>query len=161
MMKRTFKKVTLFALVMVVAFGLSGCGKSNSDPKKDLREAKAQIEQLEKQLEEQKKDAEEQISALEVENAGLKQQVNPDIPAYYLSIRFKQDGKYYKLSSDVKAYSDPGCEDLLDNTKVRMISPEIDDPTRENGYTVYVGLSEDGMVFFSEYPDLIEDKPGQ
>lgn len=159
MMKRTFKCVTL--LIMVVTFGLSGCGKDKSELKKDLKDAKTQIEQLEKQLEEQEKEATEKISALEVENAGLKQQTNRDIPAYYLSIRFKQDGKYYKLSSDVKAYSDPGCEEQLDNVKVRMISPEIDDPERENGYTVYVGLSEEGLVFFPEYPDLIEDKPEQ
>lgn len=82
--------------------------------------------------------------------------VDPGDSSSYLAQKFWFDG--FNYSADTTWYSDISCKpESKMNCKVTIISPIVDKMEQSNGYTVYVCMSNSGLVYSSTYPYLIRN----
>lgn len=80
--------------------------------------------------------------------------VDPGDSNSYLAQKFWFDGNNY--SADTTWYWDISCKLETQMSCVTIISPIVDKMVQGNGYTVYVCMSSNGLVYSSSYPYLVK-----
>lgn len=126
-------------------------------------EEKEKLENTVDTLKKEKLDLEEENSRLKKENKEVKEEKleletsiknSSSSNSSYLSIKFWQDGKNYKISdTELKLYKDSVLSKEVSDS-VTVVSPTISEDRLENGQTVYSVMSNKGLVFMSSYPSL-------
>lgn len=180
-MKKTFLVVVSIFLVSTL---FAGCGKQ-SDIDRLARQVDREIERTDEykqMLDEAEEKNAEQLVTIDYLNAELARRdatiasledelekssstssaststtkiysVYPDDSDSYLAKKFWFDGNNY--SSNTTWYSDITCKSESQISDVTIISPIVDTMKQSNGYTVYVCMSSNGLVYSSNYPYLI------
>lgn len=80
--------------------------------------------------------------------------VDPGDSNSYLAQKFWFDGNNY--SANTTWYWDISCKPESQMSCVTIISPIVDKMEQSNGYTVYVCMSSNGLVYSSSYPYLVK-----
>lgn len=163
------RNVTLLIVLATVIFLMTGCG---SDTKKienrlDNIEKELNITELQEKLDsiESKIDSSNQEAKTETETQKKLQEANKTIEELqqqidsnssssgYEQIKFWQDGKTYNSSKeDLQFYSDCFCSQPI--TEVKIISSIEDELELSNNLKVYAVLSDKGIIYCTEKPDL-------
>lgn len=148
------KRKSLMAIVMVtMVLSLTGCGESKKELRAELEEVRSEKNDLQDEV----ADLKQQVSALELEKASLTQQADADANETFLALVFPQDGNFYTVSDkNFKFYTDQACEKMVKN--VRIVSPVVEERTRENGFVICICLSDQGLVYSTSWPNLVIDK---
>ncbi len=115
----------------------------------ELAEKDSTISSLESQLENSSSSSSADTSDPKIYS------VDPGDSSSYLAQKFWFDG--FNYSADTIWYSDISCktESKL-NCSVTIISPIVDEMEQYNGYTVYVCMSSNGLVYSSNCPYLFK-----
>ena len=102
----------------------------------------------------------EEINALkdELKNASpIIYSVDPGDSNSYLGQKFGFDGSNY--SANISWYSDISCKSEFQVSDVIIISPVVDKIEYSDGYnyyTVYACMSNNGLVYTNNYPNLLK-----
>lgn len=115
----------------------------------ELAEKDSTISSLESQLENSSSSSSADTSDPKIYS------VDPGDSSSYLAHKFWFDG--FNYSADTIWYSDISCKTVSKlNCSVTIISPIVDEMEQYNGYTVYVCMSSNGLVYSSNYPYLFK-----
>ena len=104
------------------------------------------------------KSLKEQISELELENTKITQQSDSNANETFLALTFPSDGNFYKVSDEeFNFYSDQRCESKV-SKDIKIISPIIEERKRDNGFIIYICMSDKGLVYSTSWPNLVVDE---
>lgn len=146
--------ISSIILTMTVVSLLTGCGKSKKDLRNELEEANGKCVELQTEVQSLKK----QISELELKDATLTQQNDSNANETFLALTFPSDGNFYKVSnSEFNFYSDQRCESKV-SKDIKIISPIIEERKRDNGFIIYICMSDKGLVYSTSWPNLVVDE---
>ncbi len=151
-MKRRIILISI--LTMTVVSVLTGCGQSKKDLRNELEKANGNVSELQIEV----KSLKEQISELELENTKITQQSDSNANETFLALTFPSDGNFYKVSDEeFNFYSDQRCESKV-SKDIKIISPIIEERKRDNGFIIYLCLSDKGLVYSTSWPNLVVDE---
>lgn len=154
--KRLIRLATLVVLLIIVALISRGCGASSK--KKQVEKLNEQISTLQKQNDEltaQKDAMQAELTEAQAELSNLNQSQTVDQNSF-ISAMFWGDGKFYVDTNGTEFYSEPACENSL-GSNLKFVSPVICyDIELKNGQTVNAVLSEQGIVYSVQRPNLDE-----
>lgn len=147
------KKRIILMILLASMTTIAGCGS-------DTERIENKVDRVLEALDSQSQDTElrKQLEAANNELTALKQQQknNSSSSSSFINIKFWQDGKTYReYDEEFNFYSDCFCSQEL-NTDVKIISPIVDEVELSNDMTVYATLSDSGIIYSTEYPDLEE-----
>lgn len=152
--KKVIRLATLAVIIVIVALIGRGCGASSKQKKVD--QLNEQISTLQKQNDEltaQKDAMQAELTEVQAELSNMQQAGAADQNAFISAI-FWSDGNFYEDTSGIEFYSEPSCENSLGND-LKFVSPVIFyDMELKNGQTVNVTLSEQGLVYSVQKPNL-------
>lgn len=114
----------------------------------ELAERDSTIASLETQLENSSSSSSTSSSTTKIYS------VDPGDSNSYLAQKFWFDGNNY--SANTTWYWDISCKPESQMGCVTIISPIVDKMEQSNGYTVYVCMSSNGLVYSSSYPYLVK-----
>ena len=139
---------------MTVVSVLTGCGQSKKDLRNELEKANGNVSELQIEV----KSLKEQISELELENTKITQQSDSNANETFLALTFPSDGNFYKVSDEeFNFYSDQRCESKR-SKDIKIISPIIEERKRDNGFIIYICMSDKGLVYSTSWPNLVVDE---
>lgn len=151
-MKRRIILISI--LTMTVVSLLTGCGQSKKDLRNELEKANVNVSELQIEV----KSLKEQISELELENTKITQQSDSNANETFLALTFPSDGNFYKVSDEeFNFYSDQRCESKV-SKDIKIISPIIEERKRDNGFIIYICMSDKGLVYSTSWPNLVVDE---
>lgn len=151
-MKRRIILISI--LTMTVVSVLTGCGQSKKDLRNELEKANGNVSELQIEV----KSLKEQISELELENTKITQQSDSNANETFLALTFPSDGNFYKVSDEeFNFYSDQRCESKV-SKDIKIISPIIEERKRDNGFIIYICMSDKGLVYSTSWPNLVVDE---
>lgn len=151
-MKRRIILISI--LTMTVVSLLTGCGQSKKDLRNELEKANVNVSELQIEV----KSLKEQISELELENTKITQQADANANETFLALTFPSDGNFYKVSDEeFNFYSDQRCESKV-SKDIKIISPIIEERKRDNGFIIYICMSDKGLVYSTSWPNLVVDE---
>lgn len=151
-MKRRIILISI--LTMTVVSVLTGCGQSKKDLRNELEKANGNVSELQIEV----KSLKEQISELELENTKITQQSDSNANETFLTLTFPSDGNFYKVSDEeFNFYSDQRCESKV-SKDIKIISPIIEERKRDNGFIIYICMSDKGLVYSTSWPNLVVDE---
>ncbi len=151
-MKRRIILISI--LTMTVVSLLTGCGQSKKDLRNELEKANENVSELQIEV----KSLKEQISELELENTKITQQSDSNANETFLALTFPSDGNFYKVSDEeFNFYSDQRCESKV-SKDIKIISPIIEERKRDNGFIIYICMSDKGLVYSTSWPNLVVDE---
>lgn len=148
------RRIIFSILTMTVVSVLTGCGQSKKDLRNELEKANGNVSELQIEV----KSLKEQISELELENTKITQQSDSNANETFLALTFPSDGNFYKVSDEeFNFYSDQRCESKV-SKDIKIISPIIEERKRDNGFIIYLCLSDKGLVYSTSWPNLVVDE---
>lgn len=146
--------ISSIILTMTVVSLLTGCGQSKKNLRKELEQANGKCSELQTEV----KSLKEQISDLELKNTTLTQQSDSNANETFLALTFPSDGNFYKVpDEEFDFYSDQRCESKV-SKDIKIISPIIEERKRDNGFIIYICMSDKGLVYSTSWPSLVVDE---
>lgn len=88
----------------------------------------------------------------------FKKQADSNANETFLALTFPSDGNFYKVSDEeFNFYSDQRCESKV-SKDIKIISPIIEERKRDNGFIIYICMSDKGLVYSTSWPNLVVDE---
>ena len=146
------KRIMVMILVAMMLVMTTGCGS-------DTKKLENKIDSIAEKLDSQSREAElqKQLDEANKQISNLKQQIDSNSASGgFINIKFWQDAKKYKAYYDeeFQFYSDCFCSQPI--TDVVIISPIIDEVELSNEMKVYAVMSDKGIVYSTNWPELDE-----
>lgn len=146
------RNIVLVLLVVILATALTGCGTSKKEYREKISKLQQENAELEEKLEKTKKEGQKyKIDA-------IKKEVISQKYYDYLNKKFYTDGNYYKIASDTTMYKDTSCEEEVDSSSIKVLSPVVDEFYMKNGNGVAAILTEQGILYSNSCPNLEIDE---
>ena len=144
------RKRIMVMILVAMMLAITGCGS-------DTKKLEEKIDNIAEKLDSQSQEAElqKQLDAANEEISNLQQQIDSNSSSSFINIKFWQDGKTYEAyDEELDFYSDCYCSVAINDVKI--VSPIVDEVELSNDMTVYAVMSDKGIIYSSNYPELDE-----